>query len=71
MRVKYNKKNTYGDDPCCSQLGKDNKTISSVIFCFLCNTFCLRKHFKINSFCKKYNWDKTCETCLSSVNRKQ
>lgn len=66
IKIKFNPKNVYGDEPCCCQKGYLTKFGSSTIFCFVCNLICARKLFKTNSFCKKFGWDKTCTTCKQS-----
>lgn len=65
MKIKFNKKNKYYDCKweCCNEIGIENKNISSIVFCSICNLFVLRKLLKINSFCRKYGWDKNCKTC--------
>lgn len=63
IKIKFNKRNVYGNEPCCCQKGYYTKFGASTLFCFICNLICARKLFKTNSFCKKNGWDKTCTTC--------
>lgn len=63
IKVPFNKRNVYGEEPCCCQKGYYTKFFASTIFCIICNLFCLRKRKKIDSFCRKYGWAKDCETC--------
>lgn len=62
IRVHFNKKNTY-EEPCCCEKGYYTKFGASTVFCILCNLTRARTKKKVNSFCKKNNWDKTCRTC--------
>ena len=62
VKVRFNPNNTYGA-PCCCEKGYLTKFSASTMFCVICNTLALRKHCKVNSWCKKYKWDKTCSTC--------
>lgn len=70
IKVPFNKKNVYGEEPCCCQKGMSTKFAASTLFCLWCNITCARKRKKTNSFCKKNNWDKTCRTCQNSGNYK-
>ena len=63
IKIKFNPKNIYGEEPCCCQKGYLTKFTYSTIYCFVCNLFCLRRRLKINSFCKEHGWSKTCTTC--------
>lgn len=63
IKVPFNKRNIYGEEPCCCQKGYYTKSAASTIFCVICNLLCFRKHKKTNSFCRKYGWDKDCRTC--------
>lgn len=70
IKIKFNKHNKYGNEPCCCEKGYLTKFGSSTLFCFICNLFCCRRLFKTESFCKKYGWDKTCRTCQQKGNYK-
>ncbi len=63
IKIKFNPKNIYGTEPCCCEKGNDTKFLASTIFCFFCNITKARKALRTNSFCKRYNWAKTCRTC--------
>lgn len=68
IKVPFNKRNVYGDEPCCCQKGYYTKFLISTIFCVVCNLLCLRKRKKTGSFCKKYGWAEECETCNQKEN---
>lgn len=70
IKIKFNKKNVYGDEPCCCQKGFVTKFGASTVFCLWCNLTCARKRKKINSFCKHNGWDKHCRTCHQKGNYK-
>lgn len=63
IKVKFNKHNVYENEPCCCQKGYLTKFGSSTFFCRICNLICARRLFRVNSFCRKFGWDKTCTTC--------
>ena len=63
IRIWFNKYNTYGSEPCCCQKKYYTKFGVSTFFCIICNIFCCRRLFKMNSFCKKHGYYDTCTTC--------
>lgn len=53
IKVPFNKRNVYGDEPCCCQKGYYTKFLISTIFCVVCNLLCLRKRKKTGSLLAK------------------
>lgn len=65
IKVHFNRFNKpkCSDEKCCCEKGYYTKFAASTLFCFICNLVCARRITNTSSFCKKFGWDKKCQTC--------
>ena len=63
VKIKFNYRNKWGATPCCCEKGCPTKFGISTVFCWVCNRLRAQKVFRIESFCRRFGWDKTCTTC--------